>query len=208
MPPRVLIADASRMHRELLAAFLHERQFAVTAVPLRDALPALRAADPPDVVLLSAADGDGPAAVCAVRAAAPGVAVLVYAVAEEEEAVLPCLEAGAAGYHAAEWPLEELCAGVRAALRGELLCSPRIAAALRRRVTAAADVCAEPAPHPLLTPREREIAALIDQGLSNKEIARRLSLSVLTVKNHVHRILGKLQVSRRGQAAARLRRRG
>jgi type VI secretion system protein VasG len=72
----------------------------------------------------------------------------------------------------------------------------------------AAAVGAEPDPHLLLTPREREIAALIDLGLSNKEIARRLSLSALTVKNHVHRILEKLQVSRRGQAAARLRRPG
>ena len=56
-----------------------------------------------------------------------------------------------------------------------------------------------------LTPREREIVALIDKGYSNKEIARELNMAVSTVKNHVHHILGKLEVDRRGQAAAALR---
>jgi DNA-binding NarL/FixJ family response regulator len=56
-----------------------------------------------------------------------------------------------------------------------------------------------------LTAREREILRLIDQGLSNKEIARRLDIGVSTVKNHVHNILDKTSASRRSQAAARLR---
>ena len=57
-----------------------------------------------------------------------------------------------------------------------------------------------------LTRRQREIVALIDEGLSNKEIAGRLSIELATVKNHVHNILEKLQVSRRGEAAAVVRR--
>ena len=57
---------------------------------------------------------------------------------------------------------------------------------------------------PSLTPRESEILALVDQGCSNKDIARQLAISSATVKNHMHNILQKLQVSRRGQAAARL----
>jgi DNA-binding NarL/FixJ family response regulator len=57
-----------------------------------------------------------------------------------------------------------------------------------------------------LTPRELEIVALIEQGLSNKQIAQRLSIELATVKNHVHRILAKLELSRRGEAAALLRR--
>jgi two-component system nitrate/nitrite response regulator NarL len=60
-----------------------------------------------------------------------------------------------------------------------------------------------PVPH--LTPREREIIDLIDSGLSNKEIASQLQIELPTVKNHVHRILGKLGVRRRGEAVARLR---
>ena len=56
-----------------------------------------------------------------------------------------------------------------------------------------------------LTAREREIAALIEEGLSNKEIAERLEIGLPTVKNHVHNILTKLKATRRGQAAAMLR---
>jgi DNA-binding NarL/FixJ family response regulator len=61
-------------------------------------------------------------------------------------------------------------------------------------------------PLPSLSSRESEILALVEQGRSNKEIARRLAISAATVKNHMHNILQKLQVSRRGQAAALLRR--
>ena len=56
-----------------------------------------------------------------------------------------------------------------------------------------------------LTRRETEIVQLIDQGLSNKEIAQRLGIDIYTVKNHVHNILEKLRVHRRGEAAARMR---
>jgi DNA-binding NarL/FixJ family response regulator len=59
---------------------------------------------------------------------------------------------------------------------------------------------------PQLTSREREIAVLIEEGLSNKEIARRLCIELATVKNHVHHILEKMQVRRRAQAAAAVRR--
>jgi len=55
-----------------------------------------------------------------------------------------------------------------------------------------------------LTPRERQVARLVGEGLSNKEIARQLCIEVTTVKNHVHNMLRKLDVSRRGQAAAYL----
>jgi DNA-binding NarL/FixJ family response regulator len=63
-----------------------------------------------------------------------------------------------------------------------------------------------PAPLPALTARENEILALAGEGHSNKDIARRLDISCATVKNHIHNILQKLQVGRRGEAAARLRR--
>jgi DNA-binding CsgD family transcriptional regulator len=64
---------------------------------------------------------------------------------------------------------------------------------------------AGPADTSALTPREREVLALVGEGLSNKEISRRLSIGLSTVKNHVHNLLEKLHVSRRGAAAARLR---
>ncbi len=84
-----------------------------------------------------------------------------------------------------------------------MLCTPRIAALLLRRVAEAAAPRSSGLER--LTPRETEIVDLIEQGLSNKQIARRLSIELATVKNHVHNILEKLEVARRGEAVARVR---
>ena len=81
---------------------------------------------------------------------------------------------------------------------GGTVCSPKLAAVLLRRAGGHR-------PAGTLTAREREIAALIEQGCSNKEIAERLEIGLPTVKNHVHNILTKLHATRRGQAAAMLR---
>jgi len=85
------------------------------------------------------------------------------------------------------------------------VCSPRVAGALLRRIAALATDGRSDRVPAHLTNREREIMGLIDEGLSNKEIAKRLRIEVATVKNHVHNILEKLQVHRRGEAAARVR---
>jgi len=85
---------------------------------------------------------------------------------------------------------------------GGTVCSPRLAALLLERVAATAGERPAAAP---LTSRERQIAELLEEGLSNKEIAARLAIELPTVKNHVHSILTKLKASRRGQAAAMLR---
>jgi two-component system nitrate/nitrite response regulator NarL len=97
---------------------------------------------------------------------------------------------------------------VRSVTRGETLCSPRIAATLFRRVAAlAADRrVGDERTLRRLTRRERQIVDLIADGLSNKEIAHRLQIEFATVKNHVHNILEKLQVTRRADAVAALRR--
>jgi DNA-binding NarL/FixJ family response regulator len=150
-----------------------------------------------------------PDSLAAVRelAAMPAHAKIVaFAVAEVDEVVLACAEAGVASYVPRDASIEDLVASVHRAARGEMLCSPRIAATLFRRVAAlAAEVQPAAAAAVLLTRREREIVELIDGGLSNKEIAQRLSIEVATVKNHVHNLLEKLHVHRRGQAAARVR---
>ncbi len=86
----------------------------------------------------------------------------------------------------------------------KILCSPRITASLLRRVGALAAELRGPSPNASLTAREVEVAELLDQGLSNKEIGQRLNIAVPTVKNHVHSILEKLHVHRRAEAAARL----
>ena len=84
-------------------------------------------------------------------------------------------------------------------------CDPHIAAAMFARLARSQREFDPQEPLPNLSSREREILALVEQGHSNKEIARQLAISAATVQHHMHNILQKLQVSRRGQAAARLR---
>jgi DNA-binding NarL/FixJ family response regulator len=157
----------------------------------------------PDVLLLDVPIAEG---ACAIRALAP-VHAVALGVAEHDAEVVAWAEAGAAGYVPQDGSLSRLIATIEAVANGETLCSPRIAAALVRRLAAIAGDSPGPASTAAtLTPREREIVLLLDEGLSNKEIAGRLYIEVTTVKNHVHNILEKLHVHRRGQAAARLRR--
>ena len=157
----------------------------------------------PDVLLLDVPIAEG---ACAIRALAP-VHAVALGVAEHDAEVVAWAEAGAAGYVPQDGSLSRLIATIEAVANGETLCSPRIAAALVRRLAAVAGDSLGPASSAeTLTPREREIVLLLDEGLSNKEIASRLYIEVTTVKNHVHNILEKLHVHRRGQAAARLRR--
>ena len=107
-----------------------------------------------------------------------------------------------------EGSLDDLRRAIDSVARGESIVSPKMAASLLRRVsTLAADRAAPPAIEEL-TVREREIVGLIEQGLANKQIAARLNIELATVKNHVHRILEKLDVTRRGEIAARLRHQG
>ena len=83
--------------------------------------------------------------------------------------------------------------------------SPRLAGTLLRRIGALARERHDDEPDVRLTARETQILALIDDGLANKEIASRLHISLPTVKNHVHNLLEKLDVTRRGEAVARAR---
>jgi two-component system nitrate/nitrite response regulator NarL len=104
--------------------------------------------------------------------------------------------------------LDDLASAVASVRRGEVLCSPGMAAGLFRRVAALARERGLDPIEEKLTARELEVLRLIEEGRSNKEIASLLSIEVPTVKNHVHRILEKLHVHRRSEAAARARRHG
>jgi two-component system, NarL family, nitrate/nitrite response regulator NarL len=125
-------------------------------------------------------------------------------VGDSDIEVLACARAGAAGFLPLESGPSELVAAIESIRRDELVCSPHVAALLfRGQAKRAPGLAGAETTH--LTAREAEVLALIDRGLSNKEIAAQLSLSLTTVKNHVHRILEKLHVRRRGAAAARVR---
>jgi two-component system, NarL family, nitrate/nitrite response regulator NarL len=193
-----LIADV-RVHRDLLAAALADEDGIVVAGSAHGdvACMAVGMSDA-DVILIDGESLAGPGTVRALAAAAPGAKIVVTGVPEDESGVVDLVEAGIAGYATVEQPLTELAGVVAAASDGVLQCSPRVAAALAQRVAVLAAVRRQSKGH-TLTPREREIAALIADGLSNKQIARRLSIEPATVKNHVHNILRKLGVSGRDQ---------
>jgi two-component system nitrate/nitrite response regulator NarL len=171
---------------------------AAEGLAMLDALPA-------DIVVVDMAIPESLATVARVVERWPAARVVALAIAETEGRVVACAEAGAVAYVRREAALGEVIAVLRGVSRGEAVCSPRIAAGLLARLGRLAAERPAVAGDRRLTRRETQILGLIDEGLANKEIARRLQIEVATVKNHVHSILEKLQVHRRGEAAARLR---
>jgi two-component system nitrate/nitrite response regulator NarL len=155
-----------------------------------------------DVVVVDVDAAERLAAARTLAGALPGPRIVALGVPETAPDVIACAEAGIAGYVPREASIADLLDTVTRVRDGETPCPPHIAAGLFRRLAAlSADRHVEPVA--ALTRREAEILALIDLGLSNKEIAGRLQIELPTVKNHVHHILEKLGVHRRGEAAAR-----
>jgi DNA-binding NarL/FixJ family response regulator len=204
---RIVIVAAVRLYRDGLALALsrdHGFDVVGTARDI-DTAAAVVAPDPPDLVVLDMGLADSLELARGLAGGPDAPRVVALAIPETEESVLACAEAGIAAYVPRDASLDELAAALRRAACGEVACSPRMAGMLMRRVAVlAAERPGFPHESPL-TARESEIVVLLDEGLSNKEIAQRLFIEVATVKNHVHNILDKLNVSRRGQAAARMR---
>jgi DNA-binding NarL/FixJ family response regulator len=206
-PLDVLVVDDSDLYRRGLAGMLEREVGAgsvMTAADVGEALAQVGTSSP-DVVLLNMATTRSVAVLRAIVAAVPQAPVVAVGIPEADDQVIACAEAGAAGFLFRGESFASLIAVIQAVTRGEFPCSPVTAATLLRRVAALAAERLTAGNGARLTPREQQVVRLIDEGLSNKEIARRLSIEVRTVKNHVHSILEKLQVRRRGEAAARIR---
>jgi two-component system, NarL family, nitrate/nitrite response regulator NarL len=203
---RVFIISEVRLYREGLVRLLRRDarlDVVGTATAVADALEQLPAlSEPPDAVLLDVPHPAGPDQLEQLEPAVPTARIVALNVPDADEgAVIAWAEAGVSGLLARDVGVEDVAKAVETTAQGGTVCSPALAAVLLRHV--ARDAEAPPAAP--LTSREREIAALIEQGLSNKEIAARLEIGLPTVKNHVHHILTKLKAARRGQAAAMLR---
>ncbi|SED65578.1 two component transcriptional regulator, LuxR family [Rhizobiales bacterium GAS188] len=205
--PGLFIISDVRLYREGLVRSL-SRQPTVTVIGAADTSPAAiseMSDHKPDVVIL---DVGGPGSfefARSVNVNLPGVKIIAFAVSDVEHELLACAAAGFAGYVARDGSEADLIAAVENALRGELSVSPRMASLLFRQVATLSAQQLAPGEPSALTQRERQILALVGQGMSNKEIAREVRIGSATVKNHVHSILEKLQVRRRGEAAARFR---
>jgi DNA-binding NarL/FixJ family response regulator len=202
---RVVVVDDHPVFRDGLAALvtsLPDMEVAATAADGPEAIEAVRSGGV-DVVLmdLNLPTMSGVEATAAIAATADAPAVLVITMVDDDDTVVAALRAGARGYVLKGAPGDEIAAAVRTVASGGAVFGSGVAA----------QVLAMTGPGPAgpkrdddaggLTEREREVLALIAEGASNAQIARGLGLSVKTVQNYVSRILDKLQLADRTQAA-------
>jgi two-component system nitrate/nitrite response regulator NarL len=203
MDTRLVIVVDVRLYRDSLAATLNGRgSFVVVgAVGTRPAAHSAIKAQNPDVVVIDTAVPEALELIRDITSEPDSAAVVAFAVNEVSADIIRCAEAGASSYVTVEASLDDLAAAIQGAVSGELLCPPRIAGELFRRLGKLNPAKAVSA-HPFLTARERQVLDFVRAGLSNKEIGQKMCLAESTVKNHVHHLLEKLEVRTRGQAAA------
>ncbi|MEV6521330.1 response regulator transcription factor [Longispora sp. NPDC051575] len=207
MTVRVLVADDQVLVREGIASLLGLQEgieVVATAGDGREA--AARAlATRPDIVLMDVRmpDMDGLDAAALLRAELPDCRVVMLTTFDDQRYVVRALRAGAAGYLLKDLPSAQLAAAVRLAHAGVVQFDPAAAARLASAVGAPperSDVA--------LTDREVDVLRLVARGLTNREIARQLHLSEGTVKNYLSRVLERLGVRDRTQAAVYAREHG
>jgi DNA-binding NarL/FixJ family response regulator len=203
MTVRVLVVDDQRLVREGIASLLGIQpgiEVVGTAADGKDAV-AQAVALGPDVVLMDVRmpEMDGVDAVAVLRRRAPDCRVVMLTTFDDEEYVVRALRAGAAGYLLKDLPAAELAEAVRLAHAGvtqlDHAAARHVAAALSTPTTPTAPTAQ------VLTSREVDVLRMVAAGATNREIAARLFLSEGTVKNHISRILGRLGLRHRTQAA-------
>ncbi|MCD7101858.1 response regulator transcription factor [Pseudoclavibacter sp. 13-3] len=210
---RVAIADDHPIVRSGLVALL-DGQAGIDLIGQAsdgDEAVALVTAEHPDVLLcdLRMPGRDGVEVTRVVSERVPETRVVILTTYEDDDAIVAAIAAGAKGYLIKAAPADELIAGVRAVVAGEVALSPQVATALVTRLQRgsapdADEVRPSPAP-PLspLSPRETEVLRLVAQGMRNAQIAERLYISEPTVKTHLLRTYQKLQVNDRTRAATK-----
>jgi two-component system nitrate/nitrite response regulator NarL len=203
----LVVVTPIRLFGEGLAAcFLQHTEISLQAIVcdlsnLRQSLATVKV----DVVLIDVTQGVDLEEVRAIVSERAGIAFVALGLEEQRQNVIRCGRAGFSGYVARNASIGELCQALSDAVAGRLACSAEISGGLLRALFRANS---HPDPTSLqkpLTRREGEVLQLIGRGLSNKEIARDLSLSLATVKHHVHHVLEKLRLPRRAQAMRRVR---
>jgi DNA-binding NarL/FixJ family response regulator len=204
---RLIIVSPVHLVRDGLAAALRDRAD-IIVVDLIDLNPlgiAKIADTQPDVILVDLGQTEPLGAALAIKTVCHKAKLVAFALDETDDHVFACAAAGFCSYVAREGGADELHRALVDAVAGRMHCDPHIAAAMFARLAGLSHAPDRQEPLLVLSSRESEILALVEQGRSNKEIARQLAISAATVKNHMHNILQKLGVTRRGQAAARLR---
>jgi DNA-binding NarL/FixJ family response regulator len=206
-PIRVLLVDDHQVLASSLAMVL-DQEPDLTTVGIATTLEqsrTLMSQTTPDVVLLDhrMPDGDGVAAIGDLLAIRPEARIVVLTASASDHVLIAAIEAGASGFVSKTRGLDEVTGAVRAAAAGESVISPEMLARLLPRMQRAG------APPPdQLTEREREVLALVAEGLSNAAIAERLVVSVHTVRNHIASLSAKLGAHSKLEALSIAVRRG
>jgi two-component system, NarL family, nitrate/nitrite response regulator NarL len=202
---RVLIVADVRLYREGLAASVAGRRHAMivaTSGSRADALAQIHQSRA-DVIVVDMATRDSLELIADLRRESADAKILAFAVEDVTSDILDCAAAGAAGYVTVDASIDELVTAIERIAREELVCSPRMTAQLFGHVAHGTDRRMRGVQSRTLTNRERQVLTFIQHGDSNKEIAQKLNIAEPTVKNHVHNLLEKLEVTSRAQAAAR-----
>jgi DNA-binding NarL/FixJ family response regulator len=203
---RVFILSDVRLFRDGVALLLLRGASvavvgAASARDARELIAQLR----PDVVLLDATLMSVPGCAQRLRDVVRGTKIVAFALGELDEDVTACAEIGISAFVCRDGSYTDLLAAIDQARRGEFAVSPRHASLLLGCIAELAEMRSQAPATGKLTRREREIVPLIERGLSNKEIARHLDIGTATIKNHIHNILAKMQLRRRGEIATRAR---
>ena len=210
-PIQILIADDHTLFRDGLRALFRSLPDTAVIGEAATGAEAIARAEKlqPDVILMDIQMPgiNGIDATRQIIQTSPHIGVIVVTMFEDDDSVFAAMRAGARGYVLKGADQDEMLRTIRAVARGEALFGPVIAARLqsffadsKRQAAAAA--------FPQLTEREREVLALIAQGVNNAAISRELTISIKTVRNHVSNIFSKLQVVDRAQAIIRAREAG
>ncbi len=205
---RVLLADDHRFFRDGVRSLLSSVDgFEVVGEASNgDEAVTLAATVAPHVILmdLQMPGLNGIEATRRVLEANDKIGVIILTMFEDMDSVLSAMRAGARGYILKDADEDELIRSVRAVASGEALFGPAVAKRLLHYISDTAPSAARSA-FPELTEREREVLMLLSQGMSNQEVADRMSLSLKTARNHVSSILSKLNVVDREAAIVRAR---
>jgi len=202
-PAAIVISDVLIYREGIAAGLARIGDLEVVAAIAAEALPETLAARDPAIAFVDISRTRSRDAARTARAIAPAIQIIGFGMTNEDEG-LAGAEAGITAFVGHDGTIADLNEAARRVLKGDPVCPPRLTSRLLERIVQLAR-----APRPAagggsgLTRREHEIARLVEEGLSNKEIACTLRISPATVKNHVHMILDKLNLPRRRMVALR-----